>query len=99
MDISLAYSKHGLSLCVGVKFQWFGGEDDERFWSTGVWEYWSIGKAKAPISTWTILFITPLLHHSITPADFQMKGSSPLGAVQNQVFWAWILYKEQMQPR
>jgi hypothetical protein len=29
-DISLADSKHDISLCAGVKFQRFGGKDDQR---------------------------------------------------------------------
>ena len=46
----------------------------------GAVEYWSIGvleKAKAQGSTRIGSFITPLLHHSITPALEAPSGGSP----------------------
>jgi len=45
----------------------------------GVPEYWSIGvlgKAKALISIRIGPFITPLLNHSITPADYRKGGKT-----------------------
>ena len=64
----------------------------------GVLEHWSIGvleKAKAQISTRMGPFITPLLHHSITPADFlcgERLLKSPREAAQSRFLWVRILY-------
>jgi hypothetical protein len=46
----------------------FAGKDSGLFWSTGVLE-----KAKTRIEYEKVLIITPVLHHSITPADFRMQ--------------------------
>jgi hypothetical protein len=45
----------------------FAGKYGERYWSTGVLE-----KEEALNSSWISPFITPLLHHSIDPADSHM---------------------------
>ena len=61
----------------------------------GVLESWSIGvleKAKSKDSI-NNLYITPLLHHSITPADSRKKGrllEPPLPPTQSQDLWAWF---------
>ena len=64
----------------------------------GVLEYWSIGvleKAKALNSISISPFITPLLHHSITPAYCRMRKrplKPTLGLAQSRVLRARILY-------
>jgi hypothetical protein len=63
------------------------------FGGTGVLECWK--KLKPEFLLEYVLIITPLLHHSTTPAAFRMKErplKPPVGAVQSQVLRAWILY-------
>ena len=48
----------------GSELNGFVGTSGELFWSTGVLEYWSVGKNESPILTCIGLFITALLHHS-----------------------------------
>jgi len=47
----------------------FSGNDSERYWSTGVLEYWSVGKCESLNFNLSCSSITPALHHSITPGD------------------------------
>ena len=86
---------HGYFTCIeqtwsfplwGLKFQWSGRNDDERFWSTGVWEYWSIGKSQAPTSNQNYSFhysITPTLHYSRKLSE---EGKTCSGLTESQVF-------------
>jgi hypothetical protein len=46
----------------------FNGFADTAASSFGVLEYWSVGKSESPNFIEIDLFITPLLHHSSTPA-------------------------------
>ena len=79
----------------GSDFNGFASTGGELFWSAGVLEYWSVGKNESPNLTYFGPFITPLLHRSITPADYR-KGERvwkpPQGAVQSWVLWVRILY-------
>jgi hypothetical protein len=57
------------SRLAGVALNGLAGKDCELSWSTGVLEYWSVGKSESPNLIGIASFITPLLHHSITPYD------------------------------
>jgi hypothetical protein len=48
-------------------FNGFSNNDGELIWSTGVLEYWSVGKSQSSIFNLSRFFqysITPALHHS-----------------------------------
>jgi hypothetical protein len=59
-------------------------------------EYWSVGKNESPNLACIVFFITPSLHHAITPADCR-KGERlwkpPQGAVQSRACRAVALAK------
>ncbi len=77
------YSPRNLVLCVGSELNGFAGKDSELFWSTGVLECWK--KLKPEFQLEYVLIITPLLHHSITPADCRIKErlqKPPLGELK-----------------
>jgi hypothetical protein len=44
------------------EFNGFAGKDEERFWSTGVLEYWKKSKPEFQLE-----LVLALLHHSTTP--------------------------------
>jgi hypothetical protein len=44
----------------------FTSKDEERFWSTEVLEYWSVGNNQNP--NFTLMQSSSLLHYSTTPA-------------------------------
>ena len=47
------------------EFNSFAGTSGDLFWSTGVLEYWSVGKTKAHIC---VELVFSLLHYSTTPS-------------------------------
>ena len=51
------------------EFNGFAGKDCQLYWSIGVLENWSVGKTENANFKLSSPFITPLLHHSITPVD------------------------------
>jgi hypothetical protein len=51
----------------GSEFSAVAVKSGELFWSTGALEYWSVGKSESLNFNSNGFFITPLLHHSITP--------------------------------
>jgi hypothetical protein len=57
------------NLVLGARsvFNGFAGKDCELIWSTGVLQYWSVGKSESPNFNLNESFhysITPPLHHS-----------------------------------
>jgi hypothetical protein len=68
------------SRLAGVRMQWPCRYRCEISWSPGVFEYWSVGKNESRNLMRIGLFITPLLQHSNTPADWRKEErvGSPL---------------------
>ena len=56
------FNIENLILRARVEFNGFAGKDCELFWSTGILEYWSLGKSKSPNFNLNWFF-----HYSITP--------------------------------
>ncbi len=57
------YSNPGYLILRGrSEFNGFAGKDEERFWSTGVLEYWKKSKPEFQLE-----LVFALLHHSTTP--------------------------------
>jgi len=62
-----SFNIENLVLRARAGFNGFAGEDCERFWSTGVLEYWSVGKSESPNFNLNAFFHysnTPPLQHS-----------------------------------
>ncbi|MGD8706116.1 MAG: hypothetical protein PVI84_11420 [Syntrophobacterales bacterium] len=55
-----------LNLEARLQFNGFAGKHWEVFWSTGVLEYWSVGKSKSQEFQLGLVF--SLLHYSTTPS-------------------------------
>ena len=79
----------------GSALNGFAGKDCELFWSTGVLEYWSVGKSESP--HFNLNWFFSLLHYSTTPSLQQTAASGkeyrgPLRGSPKLGPWGRILY-------
>jgi hypothetical protein len=72
------FNRANLVLGARSKLNGFAGKDCELFWSTGVLEYWSVGKSENPN-----LNLNESFHYSISPAD-AAKGKAHLIPLRGQ---------------
>ncbi len=68
------YSPGNLVLWTRSELNGFAGKDNKLFWSTGILEYWSVGKSLNP--NFSLNMSLSSLHYSITPLFQQIPASS-----------------------
>ena len=95
LNLKSSFNIENLVLGARSEFNGFAGTSGDLFWSTGVLEYWSVGKSEGQNFNLNWFFhysITPPLHHSSRLPQGGKTIKAPRGAAQSRVLWVRILY-------